>query len=110
MRSEPVPCIHATDYEINLGKHITWDDDRLCNPCRRVLDIFAERRAMAEVEGRPIDDTRANHPSMFRGHEKPTFSAVTDAPCSCYLEHGFGECPCEEHPRSERHPYGEVNG
>lgn len=48
MRDEPVPCINATTFEIRQDKHLTWNDDRICNPCVRVLDMFATRRALNE--------------------------------------------------------------
>lgn len=65
MREEPVPCINATDYEIGLGKHLTWEDDRHCNPCRRTLERFAEIGSrvsievvpeMSEEEARSVDE------------------------------------------------------
>jgi hypothetical protein len=48
MRDDPVPCLHATKWETDQGLHITWNDDRICNPCKRYLDIFTTRRALNE--------------------------------------------------------------
>lgn len=50
MRDEPVPCINATQYEIDQDKHLTWDDESHCTVCRRILDKFAARRTEAEQE------------------------------------------------------------
>lgn len=43
MRDDPMPCVHATDYEIDQGKHLTWNDSGMCSPCRRYIDRFIAR-------------------------------------------------------------------
>lgn len=48
MLSEPVPCVNATSYEVRLNKHMTWEDDRRCTTCKRILDLFDARRAVNE--------------------------------------------------------------
>jgi hypothetical protein len=64
MRDEPVPCKNATLFEINQGRHITWEDDRTCKPCKRVLERFAQRGAEAEAEAEvDVRTAAAVHPS-----------------------------------------------
>lgn len=48
-RPEPVPCINATKYEVENGKHLTRNMDRHCNSCQTVLDKFAAARKQAEA-------------------------------------------------------------
>jgi hypothetical protein len=49
VRTEQVPCKNATQYEIDNGKHLTFNDDSHCQPCKRVLDRFVLRRQQAEA-------------------------------------------------------------
>jgi hypothetical protein len=52
MRSDPIPCKHATDYEIARESHLTWNEDGICNPCMRLLDVFTMKRANAAANER----------------------------------------------------------
>lgn len=58
MRDNAVPCVNATQFETHQGKHLTWEDDRVCTRCKRTLDLFAQRRAIAssyeEQEREPV--------------------------------------------------------
>ncbi len=47
MYDQAVPCLNATLFETKQGKHMTWNDDRICNNCVRILDLFAKRRELA---------------------------------------------------------------
>lgn len=49
MRTDPVPCKNATKYEVDNDKHLTWNDDAHCNPCKKLLDRFVLRRQQAEA-------------------------------------------------------------
>lgn len=35
MRENPTSCLNATFFEMLNGRHRTWNDDRLCNTCRK---------------------------------------------------------------------------
>ncbi len=50
MRTESVPCKNATQYEIDNGKHVTWDDESHCTVCRGILDRFSVMHAEAAAE------------------------------------------------------------
>jgi hypothetical protein len=65
------PCKHATDYEIERGLHMTWNEDGICNQCSSLLDLFTMKRANAEAQeqaerGTVVDirsAARERHPS-----------------------------------------------
>lgn len=48
MREHAIPCMNATQYEIERKIHMTWNDDRLCDSCLRHMDRFALSRQAAE--------------------------------------------------------------
>lgn len=48
MREHAAPCVNATHYETSRGKHMTWNDNQMCTRCERLLDLFAQRRKIAE--------------------------------------------------------------
>lgn len=48
MRDQAVPCVNATYFEIRQGRHLTWEDSRVCSRCVKVLDIFNTRRTLNE--------------------------------------------------------------
>lgn len=44
-----VPCINATLWEVNRGKHLTnIRKDRTCENCRTIIDVLEHRRMVAE--------------------------------------------------------------
>lgn len=51
MREQPVLCRNATRWEADQEpqRHITWEDDGICKPCKRTLAKFAKRRAEHET-------------------------------------------------------------
>lgn len=48
MRESAVPCANATLFESTQGKHLTWNDNRICPRCEHTLDRFTQRRELAE--------------------------------------------------------------
>lgn len=50
MGRAPKPCVNATLWEVNRGKHLTTTQrkDGLCENCRTVLKVLAARRKVAE--------------------------------------------------------------
>lgn len=48
MARAPKPCVNATLWEVNQGKHLTTTrrKDGVCENCRIVLTLFARRGKM----------------------------------------------------------------
>lgn len=48
MLDHAVPCVNATQWEADQNKHQTWNDDRICTRCVRIMELFAKRRELNE--------------------------------------------------------------
>lgn len=46
MLDHAVPCVNATQWESDQNKHLTWNDDRICTRCVRIMELFAKRREL----------------------------------------------------------------
>ena len=55
-RDQAVPCVNATRYEINEGRHLTWNDDRVCQRCNAVMDTFRSRIALNTQVDQPKEN------------------------------------------------------
>jgi excinuclease UvrABC ATPase subunit len=91
MRTDPVPCINATQYEIDQGKHLTWNDDSHCQPCQRILDRFIALHQQSEVDSAESDEAYAmwNTGTCAKCNGSGILGPETDAHPSVY---GM-ECP-----------------
>lgn len=76
MRDNPVPCAHATLYEMRRGEHVTWEDDCICKPCKRNIGRFIQRGLQinpelaeleSEVDVRIPAEVHPSHPSQQSG-------------------------------------------
>lgn len=54
-RKRAVPCVNATDYEINLGQHMTLEHDRRCRRCCHILDMFTAMKEHNEAAEETVD-------------------------------------------------------
>lgn len=60
MLDQAVPCVNATQWETTQEKHLTWNENRICQRCDRITELFAQRRKIAEqFEEDMLDDDAA---------------------------------------------------